>query len=96
MVLFIFLCIYVCIHTHTFFFFLLKKFKKKPPVGQVNGAFPPGFLGMQPGLHSQTESPEMGPVSLPSGHMTPGISRHAALPFVAVLVGFFLTIEMLV
>lgn len=64
-------------------------------MGQKNGVFPPGFLGMQPGLHSQTESPEMGPVSLPSGHMTVGISRHTALSFVAVLV-FFLTIEMLV
>lgn len=84
------------IHTHFWFFFLLKKFKKEPPVGQVNGALPPGFLGMQPGLHSQTESPEMGPVSLPSGHVTVGISRHAALSFVAVLVGVFLTIEMLV
>ena len=50
MFLFRTLCIYACIHTH--FFFSSKKFKKEPPVGQENGAFPPGFLGMQPGLHS--------------------------------------------
>ena len=76
------------VYTHTHIFFV-KIFKKEPPVGQGNGAFPPGFLGVQPVLHSQTKSSEMGPFGLPSCHMTTGISWLAALSFVAVLVIFF-------
>lgn len=62
-------CVYACIHTHTHIFFI-KFFKKEPPVVQGNGAFPPGFLGRQPVLQSQTKSSEMGPFGLPSCHRT--------------------------
>lgn len=39
-------------------------------------------------LHAQTESPDLGPSSLPSCRVTLGSAGHAALPFVVVLVLF--------
>lgn len=64
-------------------------------MGQVNGAFPPGFLGMQPGLHSQAESPQKWGQLASHGHEDRYFMARC-LVFCCCSYGGFLTIEMLV